>query len=221
MNINNCNFPDHLLYDLNNFIWINHCHNNLFTLGITPIITSLSGKLNSIKFKEIGSFIEKGKSVASIESSKYFGMIRTPFSGILKEINHDLLYNPKLANNSPYEKGWFVKILLNGKKSHNNSLDSVSNCENKLRSIISDLKVKCFKVFPDHEMYEIGQECVATLSKLDELLVRVNIGEIIYLVSDDVTADLELMRWSNDSSQPIIDLWRDGSLFHFLIKKEI
>lgn len=220
MNINNCFFPDHLLYDLDNFTWVNYCDNDLIKLGITPIITSLSGKLKSIKIKDIGSSIEKGKSVASIESSKYFGIIRTPFSGIIKEINNDLLNNPKLANNSPYEKGWFIKILLDKQPFENNSLEYIRTCENKIRFIINDLKVKCFKEFPDYEMYEIGQECAATLNKLDELLTRINIGEIVYLVSDDITADLELLRWSDNTSQPIIDLRKENSLFHFLIKKE-
>jgi TusA-related sulfurtransferase len=80
--------------------------------------------------------------------------------------------------------------------------------------------VRCFKAYPDHEMYELGTECAATLTKLDELLTKIDIGEIVYLASDDITADLELTRWSKENSQSILDIRKEGPIFHFLVRKE-
>ena len=69
-------------------------------------------------------------------------------------------------------------------------------------------------------MYELGTECAATLTKLDDLLTQINIGEVVYLASDDITADLELARWSKERSQSILEIRREDSIFHFLVKKE-
>jgi hypothetical protein len=40
------------------------------------------------------------------------------------------------------------------------------------------------------------------------------------LASDDITADLELTRWSIERSQSILDIRKEGPIFHFLVRKE-
>jgi glycine cleavage system H protein len=80
--------------------------------------------------------------------------------------------------------------------------------------------VRCFKAYPDYELYELGTECAATLTKLDELLTKIDIGEIVYLASDDITADLELSRWSKERSQSILEIRKEALIFHILVRKE-
>jgi TusA-related sulfurtransferase len=70
-------------------------------------------------------------------------------------------------------------------------------------------------------MFEIGLECAAALTKLDELVSRIPIGEVIHLVSDDPTADLEMIRWSEQNRQSLLEMRTEGSLFHFIVKKII
>ena len=78
MIIDNCNFPDNLLYDPDSFVWADVSNENCIKIGVIPILTSISGKLKSIKLKKGGTNIERGKSLGSIESPKYFGIV--PFS---------------------------------------------------------------------------------------------------------------------------------------------
>jgi TusA-related sulfurtransferase len=68
-------------------------------------------------------------------------------------------------------------------------------------------------------MFEIGVECAATLTKLDELLLKVPIGDVVHLVSDDITADLEMIRWSEQTGQSLLEIRTEGNLFHFIVKK--
>jgi TusA-related sulfurtransferase len=68
-------------------------------------------------------------------------------------------------------------------------------------------------------MFEIGVECSATLAKLDELLAKISTGEVIHLVSDDPTADLEMIRWSEDKGQSLLEIKREANLFHFIVRK--
>ena len=228
MKIDHCFFPEGLLYDLDNFVWIkeeaeaSNPSNSMrkYTLGITPILTSLAGKLTQIKLKAAGSEVRKGKSIGSIESLRYFGIARSPIDGKIAEVNENLRFNPKLANDFPYGEGWFVKIETNSDSiSDLSSLRKIEESEAEVKSIMNKLHVRCFAAFPDHQMFEIGVECAATLTKLGELLSKIKKGEVVHIVSDDLSADFEMIRWSEETGQELMETRREGNLFHFIVKK--
>ncbi len=220
MIIDNCNFPDNLLYDPDNFVWVDVSNENSIKIGVLPILSSISGKLYSIKLKKEGTYIEKGKSLGSLESPKYFGIVRSPLNGKIKEINESILSKPKQVNDSPYELGWLSTIVPSNFDKDLKGLKKIGECYIQFKSLIDEFHVRCFKAYPDYEMYELGTECAATLTKLDELLTRIDIGAIVYLASDDITADLELTRWSKERSQSILEIRKEGVIFHFLVRKE-
>lgn len=220
MIIDNCNFPDNLLYDPDNFVWVDVSNENSIKIGVIPILSSISGKLQSIKLKKEGTYIEKGKSLGSLESPKYFGIVRSPLNGKIKEINESILSKPKQVNDSPYELGWLSTIVPSNFDKDLKGLKKIGECYFQFKSLIDEFHVRCFNAYPDYEMYELGTECAATLTKLDELLTKIDIGAIVYLASDDITADLELTRWSKERSQSILEIRKEGLIFHFLVRKE-
>jgi TusA-related sulfurtransferase len=81
-------------------------------------------------------------------------------------------------------------------------------------------------------MFELGTECSATLAKLDEFMDKSMLeGDVIRLVSDDPTADLELLNWAERNSQEIIEIVKEKNpvainnqanslLFNIIIKKK-
>jgi len=217
MKIDNCSFPEDLLYDTENFVWMGNKEKTV-TIGITTIMASVAGKLSRIKLKPVGTKLEKGKSCGFLESAKYFGVVRTPIRGTIVQVNKSLIDNPKLANDSPYTEGWFVKIEPSD-MGDMRTLETIENCHDKMSLAIQKLRVRCFAAFPDHEMFEIGVECSATLAKLDELIEKIPVGEVIHLVSDDSTADLEMLRWSEERGQSLLEMRNEGNLFHFIVKK--
>lgn len=227
MRISHCEFPEGILYDLNNFVWIKRNDNDHYvvTLGLTPILISLAGKLTKIKLKEIGTIIEKSKSVGSIESLRYFGMVRCPVKGEIVEVNNTLTDNPKTVNDFPYNEGWFVKIKIQNSDSSidselkNDCLKFIDECHDEIKKIMEKLHVRCFSAFPDYEMFEIGVECAATLTKLDELIGKINMGNVVHVVSDDTSADLEMIRWSEERGQDLLESRKEANLFHFIVKK--
>jgi glycine cleavage system H lipoate-binding protein/TusA-related sulfurtransferase len=218
MKIDNCSFPEGLLYDTENFVWVSNEKKETVTIGITVIIASIAGKLSSIKLKPVGTKLEKGKSCGALEGIKYFGVVRTPISGAIVQVNNSLMDKPKLANDFPYTEGWFVKIKPSN-MGDLKSLETIENCHDKMSLAIQKLRVRCFAAFPDYEMFEIGVECSATLAKLDELIEKIPAGEVIHLVSDDPTADLEMLRWSEERGQSLLEMRNEGNLFHFIVKK--
>jgi glycine cleavage system H protein len=227
MRISHCEFPEGILYDLDNLVWIkrNEDDNYVVTLGVTPILISLAGKLTKIKLKEIGTIIEKSKSVGSIESLRYFGMVRCPVKGEIVEVNNTLTDNPKTVNDFPYNEGWFVKIKIQNSDSSidselkNDCLKFIDECHDEIKKIMEKLHVRCFSAFPDYEMFEIGVECAATLTKLDELIGKINMGNVVHVVSDDTSADLEMIRWSEERGQDLLESRKEANLFHFIVKK--
>ena len=198
-------------------------------MGILPILSYISGNIKKIKLKSEGDYINKDKSLGTIESMSYFGVIRSPLSGKIMEVNKSLLFNPKIVNDSPFESGWIAKIKSTNDADFH-SLQPLDKCKDDLSLLIKKYNVKCFKCFPDFEMYELGTECSATLAKLGDFMnLKMKIGQIVHLVSDDPTADLEVSRWAIDNNQELVEIIMEKNeiqfsnkvsyLFHILVKK--
>lgn len=224
--LDNCFFPSNCLYDLENLTWIrfldedeNENENEIkddgsheskpqkFLIGMTPIYSYLAGKLTTLRLKDVGSKVQKNKSVATIDSVKHFGTIRTPLAGKIIETNQDLIKCPKLVNDSPFGKGWIAKLVIDRDSYDISQVKKLEFCKDELVSQIKKYNVKCFKAFPDFQMIELGTECSATLAKLDEFMGKtMRGGDTIRLVSDDPTADLELMSWANRNQQEIVEI---------------
>ena len=243
--INNCNFPTKYFYDIQNFVWVDintttDVDNDnkksksselpsFAKVGIMPILSYISGNVKKIKLKSKGDIINKGKSIGTIESLSYFGVIRSPISGTIVETNQDLLSYPKNINDSPFESGWVAKIKIHNSKDMG-SLQTLDQCKDEIFQLLKKYNVKCFKKFPDFEIYELGTECSATLAKLDDFMEKeMEIGQIVHLVSDDPTADLEVTRWTIEHNQDLVEIIMEKNevkvsntpnyLFHILIKK--
>lgn len=219
MQIDHCDFPEDALYDIDNRVWVRLQKEKIATIGITSVHSALAGRLNKVNLKPVGTVLQKGKSVATIESVKFFGVVRTPLSGTLIESNPVLTEQPKLANDSPYELGWFVKVEAAFLSEELKSLSDLSSARESLKLQISQLRVRCFKAYPDFDMWEIGVECAAVLVRLNELIERCALNDVIHVVSDDPTADIEMERWSDETGQLVLESRKEGKLIHFIVKK--
>lgn len=219
MRIDYCDFPDDALYDLENNVWVRLGSGGVVRLGITSVHAALAGRLNKINFKPTGTNIRKAQSVATIESARYFGVVRTPISGTLIAVNPRLEHEPKLANDSPYLLGWFAEIAGNRGDDAFEFLVQPKDAEERIRKQIRELHVRCFNAYPDHEMWEIGVECAAVLVRLNDLIDRCKLNEVIHVVSDDPTADIEMERWGDETGQALLESRKEGNLTHFIVKK--
>jgi glycine cleavage system H protein len=78
LQIDFCEFPDDLLYDLETNVWVRVNQTGGVTIGITSVHAALAGRLNKVKLKPVGETVARGKNVGTIESVKYFGAVRSP-----------------------------------------------------------------------------------------------------------------------------------------------
>jgi glycine cleavage system H lipoate-binding protein/TusA-related sulfurtransferase len=219
LRIENCEFPEDALYDLENNVWVKMESRSRAKLGITSVYAALAGRLNKVTFKPTGADVRKGQSVATIESPRYFGVVRTPLTGRLVTVNAALERDPKLANDSPYTLGWFAELEPALPNNELGLLVEPKNAVERVREQIRELRVRCFKAYPDYEMWEIGVECASVLVRLNELMERCKLGEVVHVISDDPTADIEMERWSDETGQAVLESRKEGKLTHFIVKK--
>lgn len=219
MEIEHCVFPDDLLYDLDNNTWLRVEENGEATIGVTSLLPGIAGKLTLARLKAAGVDIRRGQSLGTLESQKFVGPIPSPVSGTLVKTNGLVIDKPRVVNDSPYEDGWIARVRPSQLALERILLSKSGESKTLFREKIAEFHVRCFKAFPDHEMSEIGTECSAVLIRLNDLLLTVQVGEVIHLVSDDPTAYVEMVVWSERTGQSLVDWRKEGNLFHFIVKK--
>jgi len=219
LEIDHCVFPDDLLYDLENNTWLRMEENGDVTVGVTSVLPAIAGKLTQARLKSPEVTIQRGRSLGTLESLKFVGPVPSPVSGILLKTNGLIVDRPKIINDSPYQEGWIASLKPSHLALERILLSKSTESKTLLVKKIAEFHVHCFKAFPDHEMSEIGSECSAVLIRLNDLLASIPVGEVIHLVSDDQTAYVEMVAWSERTGQNLLDWRKEGNLFHFIVKK--
>ncbi len=111
--VNGCNLPEDLYYLIEKHVWAKPLEGGVVRVGMTSVAGKLSGgKLAAVtvKAKAIGQEVAQGKSVATVESSKFVGPVPAPVSGVLLRGNDRLANEPNLAVTDPYGEGWIAEI---------------------------------------------------------------------------------------------------------------
>ena len=219
MEIDHCVFPDDLLYDLENNTWLRVEESGEVTVGVTSVLPAIAGKLTLARLKSAEVAIQRGQSLGTLESLKFVGPVPSPVSGILLKTNGLIVDRPRIINDSPYQEGWIASLKPSHLALERILLSKSTESKTLLVKKIAEFHVRCFKAFPDHEMSEIGTECSAVLIRLNDLLTTIPVGEVVHLVSDDQTAYVEMVAWSERTGQNLLDWRKEGNLFHFIVKK--
>jgi glycine cleavage system H protein len=82
------------------------------TVGITDHAQQELGDIVYVDLPKVGSRIDAGKSLGSVESVKAVSDIYSPVSGEITEINGSLADAPEKLNSDPHGDAWLVKIRL-------------------------------------------------------------------------------------------------------------
>ena len=82
------------------------------TVGITDHAQEELGDIVYVDLPKVGSRVESGKSLGSVESVKAVSDIYSPVSGEVVEINQTLADAPETLNTDPHGAAWLVKIKL-------------------------------------------------------------------------------------------------------------
>src|ERR1700721_727038 len=91
--------------------WVN-VEGDTATIGITDHAQKELGDIVYVDLPKIGTTVEKGKTVGSVESVKAVSDIYSPISGEVIESNELLAGSPEKLNEDPHGAAWLVKIKL-------------------------------------------------------------------------------------------------------------
>lgn len=112
-NVRGCNLPEDLYYLIEKHVWAKPLDSGIVRVGMTAVAAKLSGgKLAAItvKAKLVGQEVKQGKSLATVESSKFVGPVPAPVTGTLIRSNEKIAADPNIAVADPYGEGWIAEI---------------------------------------------------------------------------------------------------------------
>jgi glycine cleavage system H protein len=221
MEIDGCPLPEDRLYDLENDVWwAPEPGGTAARVGVLGTLAAFAGPFTSLTFRPVEGVIGRGRSVATVESMRFTGAIRLPVESEVMERNRKVSERPRLVNDAPYSEGWVVRVQPVRPEDVTKFLERADQVAARLQERIRTQRIRCWPATPDVELYEIGLECSAVLTMLNEELLARPAGTHVLLVTDDPTSPIEMVRWSDQSGHPVLTHRREGNLHQFLIRKE-
>jgi len=103
-------FPEELKYSKEH-IWV-RIERGSAVIGVTDFAQEELGPVSGIELPDVGDELEQDDSIGSIEARKTVADIYAPFSGTVLAVNQEVLDNPSLVNDDPYDGGWLVEVEL-------------------------------------------------------------------------------------------------------------
>ena len=94
------------------------------TVGITFYAQQALGDIVYVELPKVGTRVEQGKTLGSVESVKAVSDIYAPVSGEVIEVNQALVETPELLNRDPHGAAWLAKIRLSSPEELDNLLDA-------------------------------------------------------------------------------------------------
>lgn len=221
MEVEGCALPEDRRYDLEHDVWIKVAPDGRTAeVGLTASIVAFAGRFHALTYRPIEGRVLRGRSVATVESTRYTGAVRLPVDGTIAARNPEVAARPKWLNDSPYDRGWVVRITEFDAPEVGRWTREAAEVRDELARRITEQRIRCYPAAPDAELYEVGAECSAILARVDEELGRLDPEGILLLVTDDPTSPIELVRWSDRTGHTVLAHRLEGKLHHFLLRRE-
>lgn len=81
-------------------------------VGITDHAQKELGDIVYVDLPKVGTTVDKGKTLGSVESVKAVSDVYAPVSGEIVEVNELLTAAPEKLNDDPHGDAWLVKIRM-------------------------------------------------------------------------------------------------------------
>lgn len=100
-------YPKELKY-VKSHEWIKE-EGDVIVVGISDYAQDALGDIVFVNLPEEGDDVSIGDAFADVESVKAVSDIFSPVEGTVKEVNEELVDNPALINEAPYD-AWLIKV---------------------------------------------------------------------------------------------------------------
>ena len=99
---------------------------NRVSLGITDYAQDALGDVVYIDLPPVGTEVALGEPFSEVESTKSVSEIYAPVSGVVVEVNTDLIDHPERLNEDPYGEGWICVIEVSDLSELDSLLDAAA-----------------------------------------------------------------------------------------------
>lgn len=82
---------------------------DIAVIGITDFAQDALGDVVFVNLPEVGDTVTAGESFGDVESVKAVSDVNSPVTGVIVEINEDLVDSPENLNEDPYG-AWIIKV---------------------------------------------------------------------------------------------------------------
>ena len=79
------------------------------TVGLTDFAQNALGDIVFVNLPQPGDEVNAGEAFGDVESVKAVSDVISPVSGVVLEVNEELMDNPALVNEDPYG-AWLIKV---------------------------------------------------------------------------------------------------------------
>ncbi len=110
------------LYYSESHEWVKVLEEGAALLGISDFAQSQLGSIVFVDLPEVGAKLVLNKEFGAVESVKAASDLISPVSGVVLEVNDDLIGEPELINQDPYS-AWLLKVKLTDVKELNHLLN--------------------------------------------------------------------------------------------------
>ena len=92
--------------------WVRMESADVAVVGITEFAQDSLGDVVFVELPEVESEVGQFEKMGEIESVKAVSDLYSPVGGSVLERNEALEESPELVNDSPYDKGWMLRIAV-------------------------------------------------------------------------------------------------------------
>ncbi|MDA8330259.1 MAG: glycine cleavage system protein GcvH [Candidatus Dormibacteraeota bacterium] len=94
--------------------WVRPADGGEAFIGISDHAQGQLGDVIFLELPQVGARLEPGARLGAVESVKAASDLYAPAAGEVLEVNAAVNDAPELVNQDPYERGWLVKVRLDG-----------------------------------------------------------------------------------------------------------
>ena len=89
--------------------WVLDNGDGTVTVGLTDYAQQELGDLVFVNLPAVDDAVTAGEAFGDVESVKAVSDVFSPVSGVVSEVNEELLDSPQLINETPYD-AWMIKV---------------------------------------------------------------------------------------------------------------
>jgi len=102
--------PEELLYSKEH-LWI-RVEGDRAVVGISDHAQEVLGAISALELPDLGDELEQDDSFGNVEARKTVAELYAPVSGLVVEVNTEVVDSPEIVNDDPYDGGWLLVIEM-------------------------------------------------------------------------------------------------------------